>query len=358
VVDSGGEGYRVLLEAAWMWSTGRSIEQAADSTRPHSRALLEGVEDETASTYGFCTEFLLRDCDLPMAEVKTTMEALGDSVIAVGDRDLLRVHVHTLRPGQALEFAVDHGTLAKVKVENMQLQHQAFSAGQGEASGSPAEPATSVGVIAVTAGDGFARVFRSMGATVVPGGQTMNPSVQDILAAVNSAGYRELILLPNNSNIVLTARHVAELTPHDVRVVATSSVPQGIAALLAFNYQADLETNVAAMEHAASSVHTVEVTGAVRDAEVDGIQVRAGQMLGIYDGQVVVAADSAEQATRRCLEQAPMDSLEIVTVYYGADATEQDAQTLAAQVRETHPGLDVEVVAGGQPHYPFVVSLE
>jgi len=358
VVDSGGEGYRVIVEAAWMWSTGRSLEQAAEA-RPRDRALLEGVEEEGA-TFGFCTEFLLRECDVASDEVKTSMEALGDSVIAVGDADLLRVHLHTLRPGQALEYAVDHGTLIKIKVENMQLQHEAFAAaGQRAAIAvDTTEPVTSVGVIAVTAGDGFARIFRSMGATVVPGGQTMNPSVQDILAAINSSGYKELIVLPNNSNIVLTARQVGELTPHEVRVVATSTVPQGIGALLAFNYEADLDTNVVAMEHAVSAVHTIEVARAVRDADVDGIHVRTGQALGIFDGRVAVAADSIDEAVLRSLDLAPVDSLEIVTVYYGADETEAGAHALAARVRDAHQGLNVEVLGGGQPHYPYVVSLE
>jgi len=357
VVDSGGEGYRVIVEAAWMWSTGRSLEQAAD-TRPHGRALLEDVEEE-GSTFGFCTEFLLRGCDMPADEVKGKMEALGDSVLSVGDADLLRVHVHTLRPGQALEFAVDHGTLVKVKVDNMQLQNEAFRGGQRSTDVAEAvEASTSVGVIAVAPGDGFAKVFRSMGATVVPGGQTMNPSVQDILAAVNSSGYKELVVLPNNKNIVLTARNVDELTPHDVRVVATSTVPQGVGALLAFNFEADLETNVSAMEHAASAVHTIEVTRAVRDAEVDQVHVRAGQMLGIFDGQVVAATDSAEEAVLRSLELASVDALEIVTIYFGADGSEAEAQALAGRLREAHQGLDVEVVDGGQPHYPFVVSLE
>jgi dihydroxyacetone kinase-like predicted kinase len=292
-------------------------------------------------------------------DVKSTMEELGESVIAVGDAQLLRVHVHTLRPGKALEFAVDHGTLAKVKVENMELQHQAFSVGQRASSAADeAEQVTSVGVIAVTPGDGLARVFRSMGATVVPGGQSMNPSVQDILTAIGSAGYRELIVLPNNSNIVLTARQVAEMTPHDVRVIPTTTVPQGIGALLAFNFQADLDTNVTAMEHATRAIHTVEITRAVRDAEVDDIQVTAGQMLGIYDGKAAIAADSVEEALLRSLNLAPVDALEIVTLYYGADSTEEGANALAARVREAHPGLDVEVVAGGQPHYPYIVSLE
>jgi DAK2 domain fusion protein YloV len=357
VVDSGGEGYRVILEGAWMWSTGRSLEPGADA-HTYSRALLQAVEEE--STFGFCTEFLLRDADLALPEVKQRMEALGESVIAVGDRDLMRVHVHTLRPGQALEFAVDHGTLAKVKVENMQLQHEAFAAAAEQASATDADRqrASSIGVIAVAAGDGLQKVFRSLGARVVQGGQTMNPSVQEILAAVNSSGYRELIVLPNNSNVILTARQVQELTPHTVTVIPTETAPQGIGALLAFNFEADMQTNVAAMQQAAHAVHTLEVTRAVRDAEVDGLSVKPGELMGIYDGRVVLTSTSADEALLGALSHAPIDGLEIVTIYHGAGASEDQAQAVAARIREAHPGLDVEVVEGGQPHYPYVASLE
>jgi uncharacterized protein len=357
VVDSGGEGYRVIIEAAWMWSTGRSLEEAASASRPHSRALLDAVEEE-GPAFGFCTEFLLRECDLAIDDVKARMEKLGESVIAVGDSNMLRVHVHTLRPGQALEFAVDHGTVAKVKIENMQLQNQEFAARAVRDADGAGEPVGSIGVIAVAAGDGFLKVFRSLGAMVVHGGQTMNPSVQDILAAVNSSGYKELVILPNNSNIVLTARQVKDLTPHTIEIVPTETSPQGIGALLAFNFETDLPSNVAAMEQAARSVHTIEVTRSVRDAEIDGLHVAGGQMLGIYDGRVVVAADSAADALVGCLDQAPVDSLEIITIYAGAGASEEDAQTAAGRLREAHPGLAVEVVHGGQPHYPFIVSLE
>ncbi|HYW86492.1 MAG TPA: DAK2 domain-containing protein, partial [Chloroflexota bacterium] len=239
-----------------------------------------------------------------------------------------------------------------------ELQHQAFTAAGHGAAAPQAEPVSSVGVVAVTAGDGFLKVFRSLGAMVVHGGQTMNPSVRDILAAVSSSGYKELVILPNNKNIVLTAHHVQELTPHTVRVIPTETVPQGIGALLAFNFQSDLDTNVAAMEQAAHAVRTIEVTRAVRDAEVDGVQVRTGQMLGIYDGHVAVAADGVEEALLGSLREASVESFEIVTLYHGAGASEDEAQAFAGRIRDAHPGLAVEVVEGGQPHYPYVVSLE
>jgi dihydroxyacetone kinase-like predicted kinase len=309
---------------------------------------------------------LLRGADLPAGAVKSAMEELGDSVIVVGDRDLLRVHVHTPRPGRALEFAVDHATLCKVKVENMQLQHEEFSAAASAASAAqPAapeageKPVSSIGVIAVAAGEGFKKVFRSLGAAVVEGGQTMNPSVQDLLSAVQSCGYPEVVILPNNANIVSAARQVQELTPHTIEVVPTESMPQGIGALLAFNFEGDLATNVSAMRRAAKSVRTVEVTRAVRDArDLDGIAVQAGQWLGIFDGRVVAAEDSPGAAGLRAIEQAPLDTLEVVTIYYGADSSEAAARHLADQVRAARPGLEVEVVPGDQPHYPYVVSLE
>jgi fatty acid kinase len=354
VVDSGGEGYRVIVEGAWMWSTGRNVEEDA-AAHPYSRALVDAIDEE--SSFGFCTEFLLRDAKMSVAEAKARMEALGESVIAVGDESLMRVHVHTLRPGQVLEFAVDNGTVVRVKVENMELQHEAFAAAAQQAE-DEAQPTSTIGVVAVAAGEGFQRVFRSLGAAVVQGGQTMNPSVQDILAAVNRSGHKELIILPNNSNIVMTARHVQELTPHTVEVIATETVPQGIGALLAFNFQTDMQSNVAAMQQAAHAVHTIEVTQAVRDADVDGVNVRSGEFLGISDGRVIISGPTADDVLLSALGTVVTDALEIVTVYFGSGASEAQAQAVAARVRDQHNGVAVEVVDGGQPHYPYVVSLE
>jgi dihydroxyacetone kinase-like predicted kinase len=193
---------------------------------------------------------------------------------------------------------------------------------------------------------------------VVQGGQTMNPSVQEILNAVNTSGCKELLILPNNSNIVLTAKRVQELTPHAVAVVPTETVPQGIGALLAFNFQSDMPTNQSAMEQAAHAVHTIEVTRSVRDAEVDGLTVKDGEYLGIVDGRVVASAAAADDALLAAISSTPIADMEIVTIYFGGEAGSEAADGVAARIREGHPGLAVEVVEGGQPHYPYVVSLE
>jgi DAK2 domain fusion protein YloV len=353
VVDSGGEGYRVILEGAWLWSTGRHLVPPPPAA-PHRRALLDAVAaDETP--FGFCTEVLVRDSTASLDDVRATIESEGGSVLVVGDADLLRIHVHTLHPGRVIDYAVDRGTVVKVKVENMTLQNQEMAA---HSDGTPVESASTIGVIAVAAGDGLQNVFRSLGATVVEGGQSMNPSVQEILTAANRSGYQELILLPNNPNIILTARSAQTVTPHRIEVVPTRSVPEGISALLAYNFQADLETNMAAMVQAARGVHTVEVTRSVRDGEVDGIEVHTGDVLGIYDGRLLLTDASAERALQRVLEQTTTESLEIVTVYFGADATAIQADAVATALRDIHPGLAVEVVDGGQAYYPYIASLE
>ncbi len=356
VVDSGGEGYRVILEGAWRWATGRSLDEPVAAPLLHAAV---GVAATQETPYGFCTEVLLRDCSVPVGDVRTAMAGLGESVLAVGDGDLVRVHVHTLRPGRVLEYAVDHGDVVKVKVENMTLQNQDMAARAHRVDPPAVSPATgAIGLVAVATGDGFQKLFRSLGASVVDGSQSMNPSIEQLLAAADALGQTQVIVLPNNPNVILTARHLQDVTRRHVDVVPTTSVPQGVGALLAFNFQADMATNLAAMAAAANAVHTVEVTRAVRDAEVDDVSVRAGQAMGMYDGRVVAVAESAEDALLRVLDGVAGETLEVVTIYFGADASEEQAQALASRVRDSHPGLTVELLRGGQAYYPYVVSLE
>jgi uncharacterized protein len=352
VVDAGAQGYRLIIEAFWRTACGKPIE--AGGVAPVASQALVAAQHTGEHGLGFCTEFILTDSAESVEAIRAYMESVGESAIVVGQGSLVRVHVHVPRPGMALDYAAERGTLTNVKVENMQVQHDA-----GKEASADAGELSHIGVIAVVPGAGFRTLFTSMGAAaLVEGGQTMNPSVQDILAAVNGVGYRELILLPNNSNILMAANHAAEQTPRELRVVPTRFLPQGIAALLAFNYEADLETNVRLMQDAAERVASIEVTRAVRSAQVQGWQVERGQSLGLLDGDVVAVAESLQDAALGALARCEPERREIVTIYTGTDVQDRWATELARAVRDAHPHLEFEVAEGGQPHYPYILSVE
>ncbi len=352
VVDAGAQGYRLILEAFWRTACGKPIEQIGGA--PVASQALVAAQHVSESGLGFCTEFILRDSNESVEAIRAHMESVGDSVIVVGDGSLVRVHIHVMRPGRALDYAAERGALANIKVENMQLQHEA-----GRAERPAEEGLSHIGVIAVVPGAGFRQLFTSLGAAgLVEGGQTMNPSVQDILSAINGVGYRELILLPNNSNILMAAMHASDQTPRTLRVAPTRSLPQGVAAAMAFNYEADLETNLRLMEQAIRQVASIEVTRAVRSAQVQGWQVERGQSLGLLDGDVVAVAERLTDAALAALARAEPERREIATIYTGADVAQERADELADAVRRTYPHLEVEVQPGGQPHYPYILSVE
>jgi hypothetical protein len=353
VVDAGGQGYRLIVEAFCKTARGEAIEGEGVAAPVASQALV-AAQHVGEGGLGFCTEFLVQQASADEATIRAFMGSLGDSVIVVGDADLRRVHVHTLRPGQALDWAVERGTVSRIKIENMQLQHDA---GKDEALGGPG--LSKIGVVAVSPGPGFRALFTSMGAAaIVEGGQTMNPSVQDILTAISAVGYQELILLPNNGNIVLAAQQAAEQTPRTVRVVPTRSLPHGIAALLAFNYEEDLDSNVQLMDEAAGRVASIEVTVAQRTTDVDGQHVEQGQAVGLLDDRIVTVADSLVAAALGALALAEPDGREIVTIYWGADASREQTSDLREAIHAAYPNLETEVVEGGQPHYAFIISVE
>ena len=355
VVDAGAQGYRIILDAFCRTARGESIEgEEMPTSAPVASQALVAAQHVGEGGLGFCTEFLVSHAAEDEATIRAFMEALGDSVIVVGDDDLMRVHVHTLRPGQALDWAVERGTVSSIKIENMQLQHDA---GKEDATGT--RGLSKIGVVAVSPGAGFRALFSSMGAAaIVEGGQTMNPSVQDILTAISSVGYQELILLPNNSNILLAARQAAEQTPRSVRIVPTRSLPQGIAALLAFNYGEDLDTNVELMEGAAERVASIEVTVADRDSEANGQAIEKGRALGLLDDEIVAITDTLTEASLGALALAEPEGREIVTIYWGAGSSRDEAGELCEAIQDAHPHLEAEIVEGGQPHYPYIISVE
>ena len=353
VVDAGGQGLYVVFEGALRYLRGEPAVAEPAEIAPVATPIIAAQKPDEKAQYGYCTEFLLHGKALDPEAIREKLATLGESVLVVGDASMIRVHLHTFDPGVALSYAAALGTLQQVKVENMDDHHQDFLAAKQQ------QPIGNVSTIAVASGEGLIQVFYSVGATiVVSGGETMNPSVQELLQAVESAHSDSVVILPNNANIAMAACQVPGLTKKKVEVVPTETIPQGIAALLVFNYEADLETNVAAMKAALSTVHSGEVTTAVRSMSLDGMTVKEGQAIAFLDGALVFADDSVPQVVHKLLDKADVGQAGLVTVYYGADTEQAEAERIGESVREKYPALEVEVVAGGQPHYNYIISVE
>jgi DAK2 domain fusion protein YloV len=362
VVDAGGKGLLVLLDGMTRYLKGEPMEVAVavgeGEVGQEWLAVTARLHDQEESLYGYCTEFLIDGRELDPDSVRNRMLELGDSVLVVGDERLVRVHVHTDDPGAALSHGTGVGSLLQVKVDNIREQADRFLEMHEVRATVEAQP-EAISTVAVAAGEGMATVFRSVGCTrVVSGGPTMNPSTRDILDAVAACPADDVIVLPNDKNIIMAAKQAVELTEKRLRVVESRSIPQGIAALLALNQDHDLEANVEAMEEARSGVHAVEVCRAVRSTSVGGVRVREGQIIAIVDDELKLGAETAEEGVLRALEGIEAEGASLITLYYGADTRQGQAESLGVRVREALPQYDVEVVYGGQPHYNYIVSVE
>ncbi|MGI8854934.1 MAG: DAK2 domain-containing protein [Thermomicrobiales bacterium] len=361
VVDAGGQGYVIILEGMRLHLAGRSVEaETLPEIAPAGTTMAFDVgalqEKHGADDYGYCTNYLLTAAPgtaLDFAAIRETMAGMGHSAVIVGDEQYVKAHIHTTDPGALLSYAVTLGSLTQIKIDNMDLQVEALDGGPSDA------PATGVSVVAVAAGEGLSAVLRGLGAArIVRGGQTMNPSTQELLDAINSAPTNDVILLPNNGNVVLTARQAAEMSTRRVRVVPTKSIPQGIAALSAFTFTADLDTNAAAMTEVASDMHTGEVTRAVRDATIGGVAVTSGAVIGLLDDVLTVSGDDGATVALELLDLMNVGQAELVTLYTGADVSDADADAVRTRIASRYPNVAVEIVAGGQPHYDFILSVE
>jgi DAK2 domain fusion protein YloV len=362
VVDAGGKGLLVLLDGMTRRLKGEPMEMAAGVREGHVGqewlAVTAQLHEQEESLYGYCTELLIGGRELDPDSVRNRMLELGDSVLVVGDERLVRVHLHTDDPGAALSHGTGVGALLQVRVDNIREQADRFLELHETWAKVEAQP-EAISTVAVAAGEGMAMVFRSMGCTrVVSGGPTMNPSTRDILDAAAACSADDIIVLPNDKNIIMAAKQATELTEKRLRVVETRSIPQGIAALLALNQDHDLEANVKAMEEARSGVRAVEVCRAVRSTSVGGVKVREGQIIAIVDDELKLAAETAEEGVLRALEGIEAEGASLTTLYYGADTLQAQAESLADRIRDVFPQYDVEVVYGGQPHYNYIVSLE
>ena len=359
VVDAGGQGLYTILEGALHYLKGE-IEQLQlrkpwmiASNIPLTVRMPQMVAADEVP-YGYCTEFMLKGEELDPDGLRLKLARKGESLIVVGDESTIRIHIHTLDPGTVIRYATSLGTVHQVSIRNMDEQHRDFLEMQKEKA-----PAGDVATIAVASGDGLSDVFRSLGvAAIVPGGQTMNPSTKDLLQAVDSVVSDKVIILPNNKNIVLTAAQVQSLTSKSIEVVPTETIPQGVAALLAFDYEADFETNAQIMKKAREAVRSVEVTRAVRSTRLNGLNIKKRQAIGLLDGGLVAVGDNTADVLSEVLTKLDLDKAEVITIYYGADTEPAEAEQVSLGIGEQHPQLQVEVVNGGQPHYNYIVSVE
>jgi len=354
VVDAGGQGLFIILEGILRFVKGESMEVAMPAEA--AVAKMSTAPSEGGMEYGYCTEFIIEGRDLNLEEIKEKIDSLGDSTMVVGDENLVRVHIHTFRPGSVIEYATGLGVLHKIKVDNIQDQHRHFLQFDREAV--PPEEG-GIAVVAVVTGAGLTRVFESLGiSAIVPGGQTMNPSIEELLRAIDSLEAEKVIVLPNNENVIMSAQQARELSAKEVVIVPTATIPQGISAFLALDQRADLKTNAEAMERAAKGVQTAEITRAIRSTQIKGLQVEEGAVIGLLNGDLTASGDTLEEVAQEMLRQMGAERYEIITVYYGEDVSQDQAERLASEIRRRYPEQEVELIAGGQPHYHYILSAE
>ena len=373
VVDSGGQGFCTILEGIWRYIRGEAVylgvagEAALSAAAPaslkeHAQKGRVTIEEE----FGYEVVFLLHGENLDLDRIRQTIIEMGGvSTVVAGDEKMLKVHTHVPWPGKILDYGVSLGSLLDVNIENLQEQSLIYAAESEAEHAADSEnyKASSLtpdlATIAVVSGAGFEKVFQSLGVSaIVPGGQTMNPSTEELLAAVNAVEARQVIILPNNGNVILTARQVGNLTDKEVYVVPSDTMPQGIAALLACNFEADYATNCQIMTEGATNTQTAEITTAVRTVYIGGVRVREGDFIGLINGNLAVAGQNIDDVICDTLQRMHIDRYEILTLYYGEDVTAQEAQETAKRIKGQYSHIEIEVVDGGQPYYAYILSVE
>ncbi len=362
VVDSGGKGLFFILEGMLRWLRGESLDAPTISVQPLSALSLENTLEavEEGQDFEVVVDFFPHQ-ELDLAAFYTRLETMGTS-IQVGEGDgMYRMHIHVPleKRYEPIDYIMELGVITKVAMENLVAQMDAIETQQTERLELQAIEPGQVAVVAVSPGRGLSRIFASLGvAAIVEGGQTMNPSTQDLLSAFENLPTNQVIILPNNKNIILAAQQAQEVTVKDVKVVPSRTVPQGLSAMMMYNPQADLDSLEKRMREALGLVVTGEVTIATRTVEIDGVMVESGQVIGLLDGKLVLAAESLEAACQQLLEKADVQEYELVTLYYGADLTNQEANRIADALRTAYPEQEFETLEGGQPHYQFIIAIE
>ena len=378
VVDAGGFGFVLILKG--MLSVfkdgvivkGNDVEITDDEEETSRNA---AGEFETEITFTYCTEFIVNrnpDCDKEPNDLRMYLETIGDCVVVVDDEEIIKVHVHTDHPGNAIENALIHGSLVHLKIENMRDQHErqkhdaqaakkkpAKSADRTETF-TPVEPTNPVGFVSVCAGDGLADLFKDLGVdTLVSGGQTMNPSTDDILKAIETTPAETVFVLPNNKNIIMAAEQAIPISTRKVIVLHTRTIPQGITAMLSFDTDADDNTNAIEMQKAAERIATGQITFAARDSQADGHNIKKGDLMALTGGKITFVDNDLERTVLKLLKQMIKRDSQFVTVIYGQDVTDEQAQTIEAAIQEKYgQKTEITVINGGQPIYYYIISVE
>lgn len=370
VVDAGGCGVVTILEGAeYALKNGKPIE-SADSAEVKSSAAASGSTDiDTANIrFQYCTEFIIQksSADRQASQFKAAIAPKGDCMLVIDDEDIVKVHIHTNHPGFVMEEALKLGQLINIKVDNMKYQHsENIRSAEEEKAELDSETAQEpvelkkYGVVAVSAGDGLTEVFKSVNVDkVVQGGQTMNPSTQDLLDAANSVHSEIIYILPNNKNIILAAEQVNDICDKKVIVIPTKNIPQGISAMLAFDPDADEDANTEAMTEMMNSVKCGQVTFAARDSAVGGLEIHKDDVMGMFGSEIAELGSDINDVSEKLAEKMIDEETALITIYYGADTDEQSAQKLADAISEKHSDIDVSVVKGGQPVYYYMIAAE
>jgi DAK2 domain fusion protein YloV len=370
VVDSGGQGLVYIFEGMLRYVSGQMHELSEiEGQYRKEMERMETAQELAAPEDGqidnpYDVQFILIGDNLDVMEVRQHIDAMGDSTVVVGDEQTIKVHIHVKDPGEPLAYGVSLGKITDVVVENMQLQMEEFINGPAQANGgNPISEAVveprQIGVVAVAAGDGLAEVFKSLGVDyIVQGGQTNNPSTEEIYQAIQDLPNDKIIVLPNNKNIHLAAEAASNLSPKLVTVVPTQTIPEGFGAMLAFRPDADLEDTTREMYEAAQQVSTGQLTRATRSVTLDGVEVKEGHIIGLVDGHLCSSGPEIEAVLSDVLESMDTANCEIVSIYYGADVDEQEAVAMAGKIESIYANVEIELLPGGQPHYFYILGAE
>lgn len=369
VVDAGGQGLVLIFEGFHsVFANGalvQPVEAPQELPKDESKSTVANASDDIE--FGYCSEFLIEKAkdakEKDPLKLRAFLESIGDCVVVVDDTDIIKVHVHSNEPGNVIQAALKYGQLINIKIDNMRYQHRNAQEGAGESAKAPepASPVNSYGFVAVCAGQGLTELFKDIGAdVVVSGGQTMNPSTDDILNAVMATPAKTVFVLPNNKNIIMAAEQAARLTQgRTVKVLQTKTIPQGISAMLMFDEEASADENELAMTQAAEGVSTALVTFAARDSEVEGVPVKQGEIMGLCNGKIrYVGSGKADIAFKSASRLIKRSDCSIVTIIFGEDSTEEEAEELKRRLEEKFGDIEFSVVNGGQPIYYFIISVE